>query len=42
MNQQIKNITKDALYDAVAPDDFEALLELDRYNNRTTAFDKII
>ena len=42
MNQQIKNITKDAMYDAVAPDDFEALLELDRYNNRTTAFDKII
>ena len=36
------NITKDAMYDAVAPDDFESMLELDRYINRTPAFDKII
>lgn len=36
------NITKDAMYDAVRPDDFESMLELDRYGNRTTAFDKII
>jgi hypothetical protein len=36
------NITKDVMYDAVAPDDFEAMLELDRYNARSTAFDKII
>ncbi len=36
------NITKDAMYDAVAPDDFVSMLELDRYGNRTTAFDKII
>ena len=36
------NITKDAIYDAVAPDDFESLLELDRYNARSPAFDKII
>ncbi len=36
------NITKDAMYDAVAPDDFESMLELDRYGNRTSAFDKII
>ncbi|MBW0149753.1 MAG: ferritin-like domain-containing protein [Phenylobacterium sp.] len=36
------NITKDLIYDAVAPDDFESMLELDRYNNRSTAFDKII
>jgi hypothetical protein len=36
------NITKDRLYDAVAPDDFESMLELDRYGNRSTAFDKII
>ena len=36
------NITKDILYDAVAPDDFESMLELDRYNARSTAFDKII
>jgi hypothetical protein len=37
-----KNITKDAMYDAVHPDDFESMLELDRYGNRSTAFDKII
>ena len=36
------NITKDAMYDAVAPDDFISMLELDRYNNRSSAFDKII
>jgi hypothetical protein len=36
------NITKDIIYDAVAPDDFEYMLELDRYNARSTAFDKII
>ena len=36
------NITKDILYDAVAPDDFESILDLDRYNNRSSAFDKII
>jgi hypothetical protein len=36
------NITKDAMYDAVAPDDFESMLTLDRYGQRSTAFDKII
>ncbi len=36
------NITKDILYDAVAPDDFESMLELDRYGARSTAFDRII
>ena len=36
------NITKDIIYDAVAPDDFESMLDLDRYNNRSSAFDKII
>ena len=36
------NITKDTMYEAVAPDDFEAMLNLDRYGNRSTAFDKII
>jgi len=36
------NITKDQMYDAVAPDDFESMIELDRYENRSTAFDKII
>mgnify|MGYP000167918615 CR=1 FL=1 len=36
------NITKDQMYGAVAPDDFCAMLELDRYGARSTAFDKII
>jgi hypothetical protein len=36
------NITKDAMYEAVSPDDFESMLNLDRYGQRTTAFDKII
>ena len=36
------NITKDAMYGAVAPDDFESMIELDRYEQRSTAFDKII
>src|ERR1700749_248555 len=34
-------ITKDNAYDAVAPDDFPAMLEVERYSNRNTAFDKI-
>ncbi len=42
MAAELKNITKDAMYDAVAPDDFEAMLETDRYNGRASAFDKII
>jgi hypothetical protein len=36
------NITKDHIYDAVAPDDFESMLDLDRYGDRSSAFDKII
>ena len=36
------NITKDIIYEAVAPDDFESMLDLDRYGARSTAFDKII
>ncbi len=39
---RMTNITKDIMYDAVAPDDFESMIELDRYNARSTAFDKII
>jgi hypothetical protein len=35
-------ITKDSAYEAVDPADFEAMIEVDRYNNRSTAFDKII
>ena len=36
------NITKDAAYDAVDPQDFPAMMNVDRYNARSTAFDKII
>ena len=36
------NITKDISYEAVAPDDFESMLNLDRYGARSSAFDKII
>jgi P-aminobenzoate N-oxygenase AurF len=35
-------ITKDNAYDAVAPDDFPAMLDVERYGKRSTAFDKII
>src|SRR5215469_7858306 len=35
-------ITKDEAYDAVAPDNFPAMLEVDRYGHRSTVFDKII
>jgi hypothetical protein len=35
-------ITKDNAYDAVAPTDFPAMLEVERYGKRSTAFDKII
>ncbi|MBV9063948.1 MAG: ferritin-like domain-containing protein, partial [Alphaproteobacteria bacterium] len=36
------NITKDPAYDAADPRDFPAMLEPERYNRRSTAFDKII
>ena len=36
------NMTVDAAYETVAPDDFPAMMEIDRYGNRSTAFDKII
>ncbi len=39
---EIRQITKDNAYDAVAPDDFPAMMEVDRYGQRSTAFDKII
>jgi len=38
----IRQITKDEVYDAVPPNDFGAMLEIDRHLNRSTAFDKII
>lgn len=37
-----RQITKDHLYDAVAPTDFGAMLAVDRHLSRSTAFDKII
>jgi hypothetical protein len=36
------NITKDAAYNAVDPTDFPAMLEVQRYGRRTSAFDRII
>lgn len=41
-NQTLANITKDAAYDAVAPDDFASMIQVERYANRSDAFDKII
>ena len=35
-------ITRDTIYDAVAPDDFGAMLDVTRHEARSTAFDKII
>jgi hypothetical protein len=39
---ELTNITKDPAYNAVDPTDFPAMMDVDRYNARTTAFDKII
>ena len=36
------HITHDPIYNTVDRDDFPALLEVDRYNERTDAFDDII
>ena len=38
----MRHITKDDAYDCVAPSDFPAMLEPERYNRRSPAFDKII
>src|SRR5262245_59287060 len=37
-----QQITYDKAYDAVAPEDFPAMLEVPRYGRRTNAFDAII
>jgi hypothetical protein len=37
-----EQITKDEAYNAVSPDDFTSMMQVDRYGTRTTAFDKII
>jgi len=38
----VRQITKDSMYDAVAPDDFASMIEAHRYGERASAFDKII
>ncbi len=38
----VRQITKDEVYDAVPPTDFGAMLALDRHLHRSSAFDKII
>jgi hypothetical protein len=38
----VRQITKDEVYDAVPPNDFSKMLEIDRHLNRSSAFDKII
>jgi len=39
---EARQITKDNAYEAVSPDDFEAMMNVERYNRRSGAFDKII
>ena len=39
---EARQITKDNAYDAVSPDDFDAMMNVERYNRRSGAFDKII
>ncbi len=41
MNKK-NQITKNEAYEAVAPDDFASMMEVDRYGNRSSDFDKII
>ena len=41
-NLEETEITADPAYQSVDPSDFNAMIEVDRYNDRTTAFDKII
>jgi hypothetical protein len=36
------NITKDPAYNAVDPEDFRSMMDVERYGQRTNAFDKII
>jgi hypothetical protein len=38
----MENITKDPAYNAVDPNDFPAMLDVNRYGERSNAFDKII
>ncbi len=36
------DLTRDPIYNTVAPDDFRAMIDVDRYDRRTDAFDEII
>src|SRR5437763_1813090 len=42
MSQPERAITHDPAYQAVAPDDFAAMLAVERYGRRSDAFDAII
>ena len=42
MISTVQQITKDNAYDAVDPKDFPAMMDVERYGQRSTAFDKII
>ncbi|MEG9862426.1 MAG: ferritin-like domain-containing protein [Parvularculales bacterium] len=42
MSGNQRAMTIDPAYDAVAPDDFQAMIEVDRYGQRSSVFDKII
>ena len=42
MTSKDGNITVDTAYEAVDPKDFPAMMDVERYGNRSTAFDKII
>jgi hypothetical protein len=42
MADGMSNITKDPAYDAADPSDFPSMMDVERYGNRSTAFDKII
>ena len=39
---KFEQITKNGAYEAVAPDDFASMMEVDRYGDRSEDFDKII
>jgi hypothetical protein len=42
MEGDMENITKDPAYNAVDPSDFSAMIQPERYGDRSSAFDKII
>ncbi len=42
MTSTVQQITKDNAYDAVDPKDFASMMDVERYGQRSTAFDKII